>query len=199
MLKLSGLDTDTEERELENMERWSMLVGSIDEMRTKTERPPLGKEWAGEFPLNQIFSSLLDKYFTVGQIKEHFFGHKGAAQDPRWDYANNPFYFQQVMLLQQQQMAEQQQQIAQEQLKQQKQEEGKSSKGSKEGEKKDEVGQGVDDMLGLMQKNETEIKAARKQLKARHSAIVDNIMEEWHKESKQFLAEAADAIQKGNK
>ncbi len=200
-LKLVGLDTDSEQQELDNMEKWGPLVGSYDEMRTQTERAPIGKDWGGEFPLNPQFWQILDKHFTVGQIKEHFFGHVDASKDPRWDYANNPFYFQQQMIIQQQQQMVQQQQMAQEQMQAQKDQEkaqpqGKPSEGNKGG---DEVTSGVDQLLGLMSKSEEAFSANKKKLRAHHAAVVDKVMEEWRKESERSLAEIADLVQKGRK
>jgi hypothetical protein len=41
---------------------------------------------------------MLDKYCFVGEIREHFFGEAGAAQDPQFHYVRDPFYFQNIQL-----------------------------------------------------------------------------------------------------
>jgi hypothetical protein len=89
---------------------------TYDEVLEKVEKKAVGKAMGGEFPLNPQFQAVLDKYKTVGEILEFFFGIEGAAKDPQWAYVRDPFWFQQQqMLMQQQQMQQQAEAQAQQQ------------------------------------------------------------------------------------
>lgn len=200
VVKLYGLDSDSEQKEIELIERYLPLYGTWDEVMARTERPLLGKQWGGDFPHNETLQQILNQYFTVGQVKEHFFGHEGAAKDPRWDYLPNPFYFQNLqMIMAQQQMADQKK-IAEEQLKMQGDQNNKHQAkdvkdqgGDKEVKK---FSSGIDQLLGLLSKSETDLVESKKQLQEHHNQIVEKIMKEWHSESEKALAELADIIDK---
>jgi hypothetical protein len=111
VLKFAGLDADTAEKESTRLAQDQQLHMDYDEIRLHVEKEPVGQEWGGRFPLNAAYQAVLDKYWTVGQIKEHFFGQVGASKDPKWDYVRDPFWFQYQQLLQaKEQMAQQQQQ-----------------------------------------------------------------------------------------
>src|SRR6266404_5096412 len=44
--------------------------------------------------LDPQLQSVYDKYFTVGEIREFFFGERGAAADPSLAYYRDPFWSQ---------------------------------------------------------------------------------------------------------
>lgn len=107
-IKLAGLDAETAEKESVRLQQDSPIHMTFDQILTKVEKEPVGKDFGGEFPLNAQFGVVLDKYFTVGQILERFMGVKGAAKDPKLAYMRDPFWFQFQQLQQQAQMAQQQ-------------------------------------------------------------------------------------------
>lgn len=119
-IKLVGLDAETAEKESVRLSQDAPIHMTYDEILTKVEKDPIGKEFGGEFPLNPQYQMILDKYLTVGMIVEKFFGVQNAAKDPSLQYIRDPFWFQfqqlqmqaQQMQMQQQQMAMQQQQAA---------------------------------------------------------------------------------------
>lgn len=111
VIKLVGLDAETAEKESVRIQQDQQVHMNYDEILQKVEKDPIGKEWGGEVPLNPAIQAIWDKYLTVGQILERFFGMKGAAQDPTLNYRRDPFWFQQLQQqMQEQQMAMQQQQ-----------------------------------------------------------------------------------------
>jgi hypothetical protein len=112
-LKLYGLDADTAEKESNRLQVDQALHMTYDEMLERVEKDPIGEEMGGKFPLNPAYQAVLDKYWTVGQIKAFFFGDKKAADDPQWAYVRDQFWFSwQEQLMQMQQMQMQQQQMA---------------------------------------------------------------------------------------
>lgn len=113
-LKLVGLDAETAEKEAVRLGQDQPIHLNMDEILEKVEKTPVGKRWGGEMLFNPMYLQNLDKYVKVGDILEHFFGVEGASKDPQWDYARDPFFWQQRQwLMQQQQMAMQQQQMQQ--------------------------------------------------------------------------------------
>lgn len=111
-LHLVGINAETAEKESIRLQQDMPVHMTFDEVLAKVEKTPIGKRWGGEFPLNASFQAILDKYMTVGQILEQFFGVEGAAKDPQYAYVRDPFWFQNVQLQQaQQQMQMQQQQM----------------------------------------------------------------------------------------
>ncbi len=117
-VKLVGLDAETEEKESVRLQQDSPVHGTMDWIMGKVEKKPFGREWGGEFPLNPQYQAILDKYYTVGQIKEHFMGIVGASKDPQWNYVRDPFYFQNLQLQMQMQQAQAQAEQAKQQAQQ---------------------------------------------------------------------------------
>jgi hypothetical protein len=114
-LSLMGLEANTPEKEATQLQTTAEVYRSIDDILQTVEKKPVGKEWGGEFLINPAYQAILDKYFMVGDIKEHFFGHKGASQDPQWQFSMNPVWLQ---MKQMQMEAQAQQQQAQQQAQQ---------------------------------------------------------------------------------
>src|ERR1035437_1893386 len=107
---LVGLDADTQEDERTILKTIMPIHGTMDEVLQKVEKAAIGMDFGGEFPLNPQFQTVLDKYYTVGQVLERFMGVSGAAKDQKLAYMRDPFWFQyQQLLMTQQQMAMQQQ------------------------------------------------------------------------------------------
>jgi hypothetical protein len=117
---LAGLDKDSPEKENTRLQQDMAVHMNYNEVMQQVEKNPIPVELGGDFPLNPQFAALLDKYIPVGVILENFFKQKGAAQDPRWQYVRDPFYFQQQqMTLQKAQLAMQQSMQAQQMMQQQ--------------------------------------------------------------------------------
>jgi hypothetical protein len=92
-IRLLGLDAETAEKESVRLQQDMPIHMTFDQVLEKVEKRPVGKAMGGEFPLNPQFQSIIDKYLTVGQILEVFFGIAGAAQNPDLQYIRDPFWF----------------------------------------------------------------------------------------------------------
>lgn len=112
-VKLVGLESDNPEKEAVRTQQDMGIWMTYDDVLERVEKKPLGAQWGGTVPLNPAIQAVWDKYLTVGQILEKFFGVQGAAQDPSLAYRRDPFWFQWVELQQQAQMAQQQAAAAQ--------------------------------------------------------------------------------------
>jgi hypothetical protein len=107
--RMIGLEAETEEKESVRLQQDMPLHMTMDQLLSKVEKKPYGKEWGGEFPLNPAFQKqVLDPYLTVGEILEKFFGRKGASQDPNLQYRRDPMWFQQQQMIQQAKLAQMQ-------------------------------------------------------------------------------------------
>ena len=115
VIKLLGLDAETPEKESVRLTQDMPIHMTMDEVLGKVEKDPIGKEWGGDFLFNAAWQAIIDKYLTVGEIKERFFGMKGASKDPQWAYCRDEYWFKQVQLIMQQQQMQAQAQAQQQQ------------------------------------------------------------------------------------
>ncbi len=104
-VELTGLDADTEEKESVRLQQDAALHLTVNQIMQKVEKPTLPKKFCGDFLLNPQWQAALDKLVPVGVIMEEFLGIEGASKDPRYDYLRDPFYFQQMQLMQAAQQA----------------------------------------------------------------------------------------------
>lgn len=104
-LKFSGLDADNQEKESTRLAQDQQLHYTYNEILEKVEKKKVDKKYGGDFPLNPNFQANLDKYFTVGEIKEHFFGIEDASKDPKLAYHRDPLWMQWQTMMQAQQQA----------------------------------------------------------------------------------------------
>lgn len=209
VVKFHGLETDSPEKERTAIQESMQLWGTMDSVREKVELTPYGKEFGGDFPLNQQFQQVLDKYMTVGQVLEFYFGVKDASKDPSLAYRRDNFWFQQVQLIQQQQQMEEQKKMAEQQLAAQQQAQqggqGQSQQGGqeqpqqKQPDQSDDLGNSVDDAIKAMVKSEPVPPEITKKLLDKHSLIVDKIMEAWEKQSEIAIEEIASLVSKNTK
>jgi hypothetical protein len=102
-----GLDSDTAEKESTRLQQDMGVHYTMDEILAQVEKKPIGKEYGGKFLFNQQWQATVDKYLTVGMILEHFFGMAGAAKDPKLDYRRDPFWFQQLQMIDAKEQAQQ--------------------------------------------------------------------------------------------
>lgn len=184
-IKLAGLDSDTPEKESVRLQQDAPIHMTYDEILQKVNKKPVGPDWAGGFPLNQQYQAILDKYFTVGEIMEHFFQKKGASKDPKFQYFRDPFYFQFLQLqMQQQQMqaqAQAQQQQAQAQAQQPQEEEGK--------EDETPVGKAAGDAQEALGKAEHRQPPSRKRIRKQQTSLVEHVMDKFAAESEKTIDE----------
>lgn len=213
-LKLVGLDAETAEKESVRLQQDLPIHMTFDQILQKVEKEPVGREFAGEFPLNVQFGAVLDKYFTVGQILERFMGVKGAAKDPSLQYFRDPFWFQFQQLVQQSQMAQQQAQQLQgapgddtgggppdgggsggggapdmdAQTDAQKEDIAKQSQaGNPKGPDGTDLARSISQAMDLLTKSE--IPPGKKKLLHQHQRVVDQALDSWKNELRIATAE----------
>lgn len=110
-VRLAGLDADNAEKEAVRTTQDMAIWMTMDDVMERVEKDPIGKEFCGSIPMNAGYLAILDKYMTVGQILERFCGVANAAKDPTLNYRRDPFWFNQVQMMQAAQQAQQQAQM----------------------------------------------------------------------------------------
>lgn len=121
-VQLFGLDAESKEKESQRLAEDSPIHMTMNQILEVVEKEPLPAHLGGDVLLNPQFHQLvLDKFVTVGWIREKLLGIPGASKDPRFDYVNSPSFFTQQQIIQAAQQAAAAQQQAQEQAAQQQQ------------------------------------------------------------------------------
>lgn len=120
---LAGLEKQDPDKEAAQLQTDMNLHMTFNDVLQAVEKEMLPEGLGGNLPLNQMYQqSVLGPYLTVGEILENFFGKKGAASDPRYNYYRDPFWMQyQQLIIQQAQMAMQSQMAQQQAMMQQQQ------------------------------------------------------------------------------
>jgi hypothetical protein len=195
-LKFYGLDQDSPEKENARIQTEMASHCTYDEVRARVEKEPIGKNWGGNLPLNAGVLANWDKYFTVGEILEHWCGRENASKDANLNYRRDPFYFNFLQLqMQIQQMQQQQQQMDQQQQMETSRQAAMQAEGGEgkdqqqEGEVQNEVTSGADQALHALGKSEAQLPPNKRRLLAQHRMTVKSIMDQWEKESEQALEE----------
>ena len=200
-LVFAGLEKDSPEKETTRLTQDMAVHMTMDDILKTVEKPVLGKELGGQFILNQQWQQSIAPYLTVGFIMEAFFGIKGAAQDPRYDYIRDPFYFQQMQLtIQKAQMAMQNQQMAMQMtMPQQPQQDPQAENGDQGPPQEDPQAENGDQgppqeeqaqknelavtFAALNKSVETNHNAISRMILERHNKIVEKNLEVWKRES----------------
>lgn len=211
VLRLVGLSAETAEKESIRLQQDAPVHMTYDEILDKVEKDPVGHEWGGDFPLNPAYQTTLDKYFTVGALRERFFGIPN--KDPAFAYVRDPFWFQfQQMQMQAQQM--QQQAQAQQQQAQAQQSGGgggapsgggggsapsgggaETSAQSADAQSAQadnqvsaanagqDLSSGADQAAAALTKGEAQLPPSKKRVLGQHKAIVKHFMDGWLEDS----------------
>jgi hypothetical protein len=88
-LEAIGLGQNTKEGDLELFQEELQTNGTFAKIWADSERSesfPFG----GHVPTSPIFHASVAKYMKFGEMREYFFGEKGAAQNPAYDFIIDP-------------------------------------------------------------------------------------------------------------
>jgi hypothetical protein len=182
-VKFVGLDVDTAEKESARLQQDMAVHMTMDEVLDRVEKDPIGKEWGGQFLLNPQWQQALFQHRYVGDIMEHFFGQKGASQDPSLRYIRDPMWFSWQELVQQQQQMQQQAQQQQQMAQQPQQDQG-------------DLANSTDQLMQLMTKSEAQLPPVKRKLLYHQRMVINNALQHFEKDSEQFIKEVAAAVAK---
>ena len=203
--RLVGLEAESAEKEAIRLQQDSFHM-TFDDILSKVEKRPIGQTFAAQIPLNEVYKSYLDQYFTVGEILEHFCGRKGASKDPALAYRRDPFFFQWVQLQQQNQMM--QQQAAAQQAPQQAPQQQAPADGAQdpqnppektEKQKSDDVqdlSRSIDQAFELMSKSDADISPELRRMLAQHKKTVEFFVDGFAEDARHATTQILDSVKK---
>lgn len=194
-LHLMGLDAETAEKESVRIQQDMPVHMTYDEVLTKVEKDPVGREWGGEFPINPQWQQILDNHsgLMVGEIAAHFLGRPDLKDRPDLQYVRDPMWFQWQEFMFNKQQTEQQAQMAQQQAAQggppqQGQEGGGEGEPAQKTEDSD-LTRSIDQAIGLLTKSEKQLPESKRRILARHKTTVDNFMKGFDADVAEITAE----------
>lgn len=189
-IKFVGLEADTAEKESTRLQQDQAVHMTVDEVLEKVEKDPIGKRWGGRFLLNPAWQQIVDKYFLVGDILEHFFGIEGASKDPRFQYVNNPLWMNyQQMVMQQQQMEQQQQAEQQAQQQQAQQQQAQQQPQGQPQQGQTELSSAIDQLGATLGKSEKYLPQRTKKILDHQDNVISNVLNSLEKDSDELQKE----------
>ena len=203
-LVLSGLDKDDPEKEATRLATDIPLHMTYNDVLKKVEKDVIPQNLGGEYPLNPQFQQVLEKYLSVGQIMESFFGIQGASTDPRFAWYRDPLWMQrEQILIQQAQIAMQNQQIQQQMQQQQQMAQMQAQNPQPEDgeEPQQEDAQKTENlMFELMQKNiKSNHNTISQMILARHNEVAQKHAKAFEEDSKKAAEQIINTITKPKK
>jgi hypothetical protein len=120
----TGYTDETPQTEIAQMQAEMTVWKSMNDLLIQSQKEKI-KSPAGDLPLNQAFWALVEKNYTRGEIREHFFGDKDASKRKELQYipGDPAFMSWQQTILAIEQAKEQKEQMAGQQAAEQQQQE----------------------------------------------------------------------------
>lgn len=200
VFKFVGLDAETPEKESIRIGNESGIHMTYDEILRRVEKKPIGPQLGGSVPLSPLINQVFDKYLTVGEIKEFFFGVKGASQNPELQYYRDPFWMQWKQMTmeaqQAQQQAQQQQQAPQGQSGSDQQQPDGAAQPQAQQQVSNELSAGLDQAIDLLSKNERKLPVEHRKLLEQQRAIVDKMNAALDEELSMLTNKITDVVTK---
>ena len=98
-IRLAGLDAQSKEQETTRLQQDQALHMTYDETLHQVDKEPVGKVLGGQFPFNERWQLIADKYLNVSDIKGTLMGSPSAVVDPLLKYKRDPFFLQWLQLM----------------------------------------------------------------------------------------------------
>lgn len=98
-VKFSGVDAQSKEQESTRLQQDMPTHMTYDEVLHEVDKEPVGKFMGGEFPFNERWQLIIDKYKRVGEVTGLLFGDNSAIVDPLLRYRRDPFDLQNLQLM----------------------------------------------------------------------------------------------------
>jgi hypothetical protein len=190
VIKFMGLDAETPEKENVGLQEAMGVWMNYDDVHERVEKEPVGKQWAGQIPLNALWGQKLDALYTVGEILEYWCGREGASKKPELNYRRDPFWFQQQQLMQSQQQLDQQAQQQQAEAAAQ-QPQGDPNAQQPQG---GELSSGLDQVIGMLSKSEAQLPPRQRRLLEQHRLTVDKAMSSMEIDLQNLSAQILDHV-----
>ena len=98
-IKFTGIDAQSKEQESTRLQQDMAIHMTMDDLLREVDKDPIGKAMGGQFPFNERWQLVADKYLNIGDLKAEFFGDPTGYTDPMLKYKRDPFFLQYLQLL----------------------------------------------------------------------------------------------------
>lgn len=98
-VKFAGIDAQSKEQESTRLQQDMAVHMDYDQTLKEVDKEPVGHAMGGEFPFNERWQLIADKYQNVGELKGHFYKDPAAFVDPLLRYPRDPFFLQNMQLM----------------------------------------------------------------------------------------------------
>jgi hypothetical protein len=98
-VKLCGVDAQSKEQESTRLQQDMPTHMTYDEVLHEVDKAPIGQHMGGQFPFNERYQLIIDKYKNVGEIMGELLGDNSAIVDPLLRYKRDPFHLQWLQLM----------------------------------------------------------------------------------------------------
>lgn len=98
-IRFSGIDSQSKEQESTRLQQDMATHMTYDEVLHEVDKDKIGSSLGGNFPFNERYQLIADKYLNVGELKAKFFNDPSAFVDPMLRFKRDPFWLQQLQLL----------------------------------------------------------------------------------------------------
>jgi len=98
-VKLCGVDAQSKEQESTRLQQDMPTHMTYDEVLHEVDKDPIGQHMGGQFPFNERYQLIIDKYKNVGEIMGELLGDNSAIVDPLLRYKRDPFHLQWLQLM----------------------------------------------------------------------------------------------------
>ena len=100
-VKFCGLDAQSIEQESTRLQQNMPTHMTYSEVLREVDKDPVSKLMGGEFPFNERYQLIIDKYKNVGEIMTATLEDASASVDPLLKYKRDPFHLQFIQLMSQ--------------------------------------------------------------------------------------------------
>lgn len=98
-VKFAGIDAQSKEQESTRLQQDMAVHMDYDQTLKEVDKEPVGHAMGGEFPFNERWQLIADKYMNVSELKGQFFKDPSAFVDPLLRYKRDPFFLQNMQLM----------------------------------------------------------------------------------------------------
>jgi hypothetical protein len=98
-IKFCGLDAQSKEQESTRLQQDMPTFMDYDSVLHQVDRDPVGQHLGGEFPFNERYQLITDRFLNIAELKAAFLDDPSAYVDPLLRYKRDPFALQHMQLL----------------------------------------------------------------------------------------------------
>jgi hypothetical protein len=100
-IHFSGLDSETRQQESNLLQAEIPIHMTYDSIMDAVDKDPIGDHLGGNLPLNERLQVQQDKYVSVNQLMGNLMNSPSSFVDPLLRYKRDPFFFQNLQMIQQ--------------------------------------------------------------------------------------------------